>query len=135
MRFFVGKAVLDAMGCCKRCCCCLCCPCCFLLGTFRALALLGAFLALLAALALGPAPLDLGDDVADLCEAAAWFRDTELSYTVASTENLERWAMGCREAFVSLAPEAQRLLRTLREEGRHRDAEMLRARRGEAERA
>ena len=44
------------------------------------------------ALMLGPAPLDLPDDVADVCEAVAWFRDTELSYTVASTENLNAWA-------------------------------------------
>ena len=44
------------------------------------------------ALMLGPAPLDLPDDVADVCEAVAWFRDTELSYTVASTENLKAWA-------------------------------------------
>ena len=61
-------------------------------GTVRALSLLGAFLALLVALALGPAPLDLPDDVADICEAVAWFRDTELSYTLASTENLNAWA-------------------------------------------
>ena len=44
------------------------------------------------ALSLGPTPLDLPDDVADVCEAVAWFRDTELSYTVASTENLKAWA-------------------------------------------
>ena len=46
---------------------------------------------LLVALAFGPAPLDLPDEVADLCEAVAWFRDTELSYTVASTDNLDLW--------------------------------------------
>ena len=61
-------------------------------GTLRAFALLGAFLALMLALSLGPTPLDLPDDVADVCEAVAWFRDTELSYTVASTENLKAWA-------------------------------------------
>jgi hypothetical protein len=37
------------------------------------------------ALALGPVPVDIADDIGDLCEAVAWFRDTELSYTVAGT--------------------------------------------------
>jgi len=114
------------MGCCKNFCCCLWCPCCFCLGTVRALALLGAFLTLLLALAFGPAPIDLPDDVADICEAVAWFRDTELSYTLASTENLAAWAKGCREAFLDLDSEAQGLLRNLQKTGRHRSEEALR---------
>jgi len=88
--------------------------------------LLGAFLALMLALMLGPAPLDLPDDVADLCEAVAWFRDTELSYTVASTENLNAWAQGCRLAFADLPSEAQELLRNLQKTGKHRSDEALR---------
>lgn len=68
-------------------------------GTLRAFALLGAFLALMLALMLGPAPLDLPDDVADVCEAVAWFRDTELSYTVASTESLKAWAQVAQAFF------------------------------------
>eukprot|EP00435_Cladocopium_sp_Y103_P005981 s4461_g1.t3 len=115
-----------AMGCCKKLCCCLWCPCCFCLGTLRAFALLGAFLALLLALALGPAVLELPDEVADLCEAVAWFRDTKLSYTVASTENLQAWAKGCHAAFRELQPEAQELLRNLQKTGRHRSEEVLR---------
>ncbi|CAL1167639.1 unnamed protein product [Cladocopium goreaui] len=114
------------MGCCKKFCCCLWCPCCFCLGTLRAFALLGAFLALLVALALGPVPVDIADDIGDLCEAVAWFRDTELSYTVASTENLQAWAEGCHAAFHQLQPEAQELLRNLQKTGRHRSEEVLR---------
>eukprot|EP00435_Cladocopium_sp_Y103_P039263 s870_g10.t1 len=111
------------MGCCKKFCCCLWCPCCFCLGTLRAFALLGAFLALLVALAFGPAVLELPDEVSDICEAVAWFRDTELSYTVASTENLQAWAKGCHAAFQELQPEAQELLRNLQKTGRHRSEE------------
>ena len=40
------------------------------------------------ALALGPVPVDIADDIGDLCEAVAWFRDTELSYTVATVEKV-----------------------------------------------
>ncbi|CAK9108251.1 unnamed protein product, partial [Durusdinium trenchii] len=94
-------------------------------GAFNAFALLGALLVLLVALAFGPAPLDLPDEVADLCEAVAWFRDTELSYTVASTDNLDLWVKGCRAAFLEMEPEAQELLRGIQKSGRHRTNEML----------
>eukprot|EP00913_Durusdinium_trenchii_P034166 g31975.t1 len=103
----------------------MCCPVCFFLGAFNAFALLGALLVLLVALAFGPAPLDLPDEVADLCEAVAWFRDTELSYTVASTDNLDLWVKGCRAAFLEMEPEAQELLRGIQKSGRHRTNEML----------
>ncbi|CAJ1367162.1 unnamed protein product, partial [Effrenium voratum] len=109
-----------------RCCCCLCCPCCFLLGWRRVLALLGAVLALGLALLLGPVPLDLADEAADLCEAAAWFMDTRESYTYSTEENLNAWAQVCPEAFRALPPAAQQVLRSLRAEGKHRREEVLR---------
>jgi len=111
---------VDRMASCRKFCCCMCCPCCFIFGTLQAFLLLGAAVALVFALALGPAPLKFADDVADICEAAAWFMDTKLSYTVATDRNLERWAEVCRDVFGSLDPEAQQLLRTLQAEGRHR---------------
>ncbi|CAE7244102.1 bah [Symbiodinium natans] len=79
----------------------------------------GAVLALVLALAFADRAADL-DEVAELCEAAFFFKDTKLSYTVASQSNLDAWHKVCRETFEGLDSEAQRLLREMRSAGRHR---------------
>mmetsp|Transcript_45352 Transcript_45352/g.94589 ORF Transcript_45352/g.94589 Transcript_45352/m.94589 type:complete len:440 (+) Transcript_45352:35-1354(+) len=107
------------MGRCRQCCCCLCCPCCFVLGTLPAILLLGAVLALFLALAFADRQMNL-NEVEELCEAAAYFMDTELAHTVASQRNLDAWNEVCREVFDNLSFEAQQLLREMRSSGRHR---------------
>ncbi|CAE7775846.1 unnamed protein product [Symbiodinium necroappetens] len=59
-------------------------------------------------------------EVEELCEAAAYFMDTELAHTVASQRNLDAWNEVCREVFDNLSFEAQQLLREMRSSGRHR---------------